>query len=125
MPTRNEAMYTFRRFSSCIACFAIVALVATGALAADSAAKEKELIEKLRSDAPGAEKAIACKELSVYGSAAAVPELSKLLADEKLASWSRIALEAIPGPQASEALRKASGSLQGRLLVGALNSIGV
>lgn len=112
---------------------AIVALLATCvamtamAFAADdpSAAKEKELIEKLRSDAPKAEKAIACKQLTVYGSKDAVPELAKLLTDEQLASWSRIALEAIPGPEAGEALRKAVESLQGRLLVGTINSIGV
>ena len=90
-----------------------------------SPAKEKELIAVLRSDAPAAEKAIACKHLAVYGSSEAVPELAQLLTDEQLASWSRIALEAIPGPAADEALRKALDSLKGRLLVGTINSIGV
>src|SRR5213076_187163 len=37
----------------------------------------------------------------------------------------RIPLEAIPGKEADEALRKATESLQGRLLVGVINSIGV
>ena len=86
---------------------------------------EQELIAILRSDAPEAQKALACKNLSVYGSSEAVADLAKLLANERLASWSRIALEAIPGPASDEALRKASESLQGRLLVGVLNSIGV
>ena len=54
-----------------------------------------------------------------------MPELAKLLADEQLASWARIALEAIPGPAADEALRKAPDSLKGKLLVGTINSIGV
>jgi HEAT repeat protein len=87
--------------------------------------KERELIAVLRSDASKAEKAVACKRLSVDGSSTAVPELAKLLSDADLASWARIALEAIPGPAADEALRKASESLQGRLLVGVINSIGV
>jgi HEAT repeat protein len=107
----------------------LAAFVATAALAhaadSQSAAKEKELIEKLRSDSPAAEKAVACKHLAVYGTSQAVPELAKLLTDERLASWSRIALEAIPGPEASEALRKAIDSLKGRLLIGTINSIGV
>ena len=87
--------------------------------------KESDLLGVLTGDAPGADKAIACKRLAVYGSEAAAAELAKLLGDEKLASWSRIALEAIPGPKVDEALRGAVGSLQGKLLVGTLNSIGV
>ena len=43
-------------------------------------------------DAPRADKAMACKRLTVYGSPAAVPELAKLLSDAELASWTRIAL---------------------------------
>jgi HEAT repeat protein len=108
--------------------FATFLLSPFGALAtanADDAAKEKELIALLRSDAPKADKALACKHLSVYGSSEAVPELAKLLADEQLASWARIALEVIPGPAADEALRKAMNSLNGKLLVGTINSIGV
>lgn len=91
----------------------------------DDSAKEKALIEKLQSDAPSGEKAIACKELAVYGSAQAVGELAKLLSNAELASWSRIALEAIPGPEASKALRDALDKVNGRLLVGTINSIGV
>lgn len=87
--------------------------------------KENELLGVLTGDAPGADKAMACKRLAVYGSEAAAPELAKLLGDEKLASWSRIALEAIPGAKVDEALRGAVGALQGKLLVGTLNSIGV
>jgi HEAT repeat protein len=54
-----------------------------------------------------------------------VPALAPLLADDELASWARIALEAIPGPVADAALRNALGKLEGRLLIGAINSIGV
>src|SRR4029077_12599259 len=48
-----------------------------------------------------------------------------LLADESLASWARIALEAIPGPAADTALRDALAQFHGKLLVGVINSIGV
>jgi HEAT repeat protein len=86
---------------------------------------ESELIAVLRSDASDAEKGLACKNLSVYGTSAAVSDLAKLLPNERLSSWSRIALEAIPGNAADEALRNAAGQLQGRVLVGVINSIGV
>ncbi len=86
---------------------------------------ESARIAVLKSDSPAADKALACKRLAVYGSSAAVPELGRLLNDEQLASWSRIALEAIPGKEADEALHIATNSLKGRLLVGAINSIGV
>jgi len=86
---------------------------------------EKSLIAILRSDAPKAQKALACKNLSVYGSSESVADLAKLLGDEQLASWARTPLEAIPGEAADEALRTASESLEGKLLVGVINSIGV
>jgi len=92
----------------------------------DAPAKnEQELIPILRPDAPAAERALACKHLSVHGSSDAVPDLARLLADQRLVSWARIALKVIPGAAADEALRKASDSLRGKLLVGAINSIGV
>jgi HEAT repeat protein len=107
----------------------LMVLPSTLAFAADapntSPEKEKELLAVLRSDAPSSEKAIACKLLAIHGSNAAVPDLAKLLTDPQLASWSRIALEVIPGKAADEALRKAVGLLKGRLLVGTINSIGV
>ena len=92
---------------------------------ATSPEKEQELLAVLKSDAAPAEKAITCKQLAIYGSAAAVPELAKLLPMPELSSWARIALESIPGPEADEALRTATDSLQGRLLVGTINSLGV
>ena len=106
-----------------------LAMTAIAARAADAPKaandKEKELIGVLASDAPKPDKALACKRLAVHGSSAAVGELAKLLSDEELASWARIALEAIPGAAADEALRKAQEGLQGKLLVGVINSIGV
>jgi len=93
--------------------------------AAEVLPTEAELIAVLRSDAAEADKALACKKLAVKGSAAVVGDLAALLANERLASWARIPLEAIPAPEASAALRTAAGSLSGKPLVGVINSIGV
>lgn len=123
-------MHTTRRLT-CFAAFlaALIVAATTSARAADdansSAEKEQELLAILRSDAPGAEKAIACKNLAIHGSSKAVPDLAKLLPDQRMSSWARIALETIPGDAADEALRSAAGSLDGILLVGTINSIGV
>jgi HEAT repeat protein len=85
---------------------------------------ESELIEILKTkDAP--DKAIACKQLAIRGTKECVPELAKLLSDKDLASWARIALEAIPDPAADKALIDATKDLKGKLLVGTINSIGV
>src|SRR4051794_8563931 len=62
--------------------------------------KEADLIKVLQSNAAPEEKAIACKRLAVCGTKEAVPALAKLLPDEQLTSWVRIALEAIPGSAA-------------------------
>lgn len=103
----------------------VLALIVTSSIAWADEAKEKEALAVLQSDAPKGEKAIACKKLAIYGSSASVAEVAKLLPDPQLSSWARIALEAIPGKEADEALRKASESLDGLLLVGTINSIGV
>jgi len=87
--------------------------------------KQRDLIAVLQSDAPKSEKAITCKQLAIYGTEQSVPALAPLLADKELASWARIALEAIPGTAADTALRNALGKLEGRLLVGVINSIAV
>ena len=92
---------------------------------ATSPEKEQELLAVLRSDAAPADKAIACKNLAIYGSSESVADLAKLLADPQLSSWARIALEVIPGEATDEALRKTTDALEGKLLVGAINSIGV
>jgi len=103
-------------------------VTAASAVAADpssSAEQEQALLAVLRSDAPASEKAITCKKLAIYGTSESVADLAKLLPDPQLSSWARIALEVIPGDEADEALRKASESLDGKLLVGIVNSIGV
>lgn len=108
-----------------IAGLAVALTTTTAETPGDSGAKQRELIALLQSDAAPPEKAIACKQLAVYGNSDAVPVLAPLLADEHLSSWARIPLEVIPGPAADEALRQALAQLQGHLLVGVINSIGI
>lgn len=102
-----------------------VLLVNLVSFAQEQPVKEADLLALLQSDAPKADKALACKKLAVWGTEAAVPALAPLLADPELASWARIALEAIPGDAPNQALRASVGQLKGRLLVGAINSLGV
>ena len=118
-----------KKYFSCCVVLMIVALAA-GTMAQDRPgpipdAKESDLISILQSAAPKAEKAIACKLLAIYGTDKSVPALAPLLADSELSSWARIALEAIPGSEAEAVLRSALDKLQGRLLVGAINSVAV
>jgi HEAT repeat protein len=85
----------------------------------------KPLIAVLQSDAPTFDKARACQKLTALGDKEAVPALAALLGDEKLAGHARSALESIADPSASAALRKALGQVQGKLLAGVVNSLGV
>ncbi len=120
-------MIMSKRFLTC--CVAALMLVASAVTIAQNhpagGAKERELIAVLKSDAAKGEKAITCKRLAIYGTDKSVPALAPLLADKELTSWARIALEAIPGPVADAALREAMDKVQGRLLVGVINSIAV
>jgi HEAT repeat protein len=105
----------------------LLAGLAAAAGAADTAPAESpevKLIAVLQSNAAPQEKAITCKRLAICGTKAAVPALAALLSDEKLASWARIGLEAIPDPAVDAALREAAEKLQGKLQIGVVNSIG-
>lgn len=109
----------------------ILALIVTATVATaaenqtTSAEKARSALGVLQAESPPGDKAIACKQLAIYGGPEAVPALAPLLADPELSSWARIALEAIPGKAADETLRNAARKLQGRLLIGVINSIGV
>lgn len=94
-------------------------------VASSAREQERELIRLLESNAPPEQKAVPCKKLALYGTSAAVPALARLLSDEQLASWALIALEAIPGSAPDDALRAAAEKLQGRLLIGVIDSMGV
>jgi HEAT repeat protein len=86
---------------------------------------EAQLVAVLQKpDATLFDKAKACQALALIGTQKCVPVLAGLLSDEKLAHYARFGLEPIPDPSVDEALRTALGRLQGRLLVGVIDSIG-
>ena len=99
---------------------ALVAIVA-----ARSFGQEAAQIAVLTSGASHKAKADACRLLSRIGTEKSVPALAAMLADEKLAHMARYALETIPHPSATDALRNAVGTLKGRRLVGVIGSLGV
>ena len=116
--------------ASCLAALSLLlAASPTPAAAANnhncSPEQVRELVTLLKSNGPPADKALACKKLAIFGDKDAVPALASLLPDPELTSWARIALEAIPGPEADAALRNALDKVQGRVLVGVINSIAV
>lgn len=86
---------------------------------------EGTLLAVLESNASYEQKAGACRQLAVIGSAKAVPVLARQLADEKMSHMARYALETIPDPAVNQALREALGQLQGKPLVGVIGSLGV
>ncbi len=114
-------------FMQYVKTFVLLTLILAGTQtnAANIPKEQEKLIELLRSDAPPAEKALVCKRLALIGNGEAVPALAALLSSPELSSWARIALEVIPDTAADDALRTAAGQLQGRLLVGVINSLGV
>lgn len=85
----------------------------------------EQCIAVLKSDASLKEKADACRQLAVIGNRDAVPALAALLSDEKLNHMARYALEPIPDPAVDVALREALPNLEGRPLVGVIDSLGV
>jgi HEAT repeat protein len=89
------------------------------------AALEQRLASHLGPPASPAARAYVCRELARIGSAASVPALAPLLADEDLSLMARHALERIPGPEADKALRDAVAKTQGRTRAGIIDSIGV
>ena len=95
----------------------------------DDAAARKELEGRLavvlKSDAPQAAKDFVCRQLSLIGSADAVPALAALLPDEKLSHMARYALERMPCPEAVTAMRDAVPKVSGRQKIGVINSLGI
>lgn len=86
---------------------------------------QQQNLEVLKSDAPRKAKADACRELAVIGGPEAVPTLVSLLASPELNHMARYALETMPAPAVSEALRGQLNTLRGRPLVGVIGTLGV
>lgn len=88
------------------------------------AGEEEDLVGVLKSDAAPAAKCDACTRLKIVGTAASVPALAGLLADERMSQAARNALETMPGPEAGAALREALGKTAGLARVGVIDSLG-
>jgi HEAT repeat protein len=85
---------------------------------------EKSLVAALNGKASAVAKEFVCGKLAMIGSAQSAPALAALLPNEATFDAARLALEAIPGPEAATALREQLTTLTGRQLIGCLRSLG-
>jgi hypothetical protein len=85
---------------------------------------EEKLLKSLaRPDTTDAGRAFLCQMLAMVGGAKSVPTLAGLLRNATTTEEARYALQAIPGPEASAALRDALGSLSGKAKAGLIGSL--
>jgi HEAT repeat protein len=101
------------------------ALVSTYGDAAARKKLEVRLAATLASEMPRAATDYVCRLLRTVGTAAAVPALATLLADEELSHMGRYALERIPAPEAGQAMRDALPKAPGTIKIGLISSLGV
>ena len=85
---------------------------------------ERRLMAALNLELSPVAKEYLCGKLGLIGSAASVPVLAELLADPGLSQAARNALEALPCPQAGQALRASLSKLEALPKIGVINSIG-
>lgn len=83
------------------------------------------LAELLEGDATVDGKRIVCRQLSLIGTQAQLPQLAPLLTDETLSDPARYALERIPGEAVDLALVNALAATSGKTRIGIINSLGV
>ena len=86
--------------------------------------EEQTLIGVLQSNQSPREKDAACAQLKRIGTAASVPALAALLADEQLSHSARYALESMPTAKAGQALADALGKTSRLAQVGIIMSLG-
>jgi len=98
----------------------LIAMATTG-LAGESEANLLAQLENKNTSL--SKKAAAFERLAVVGTEAAVPLLASLLDDQKLSHYARYGLEPIPSAKVDEALVKALAKLQGKHLIGVIQSI--
>ena len=99
-------------------------VAATNARPAERRELMTRLAAVLASGSPRGAKDFVCRQFSAVGTASEVPSLAPLLVDANLSHMARYALERIPGPASDAALRQALGKVQGKLLIGIINSLG-
>lgn len=100
------------------------AVVSTHGDAAARKELEDRLAASLKEELPLDARQVVCRHLMVVGTAASVPALAAMLADEKISHMARYALERIPAAEAAQALRDALATVNGALKVGVISSLG-
>ena len=85
---------------------------------------EDKFIKFLKSDATLAGKLFICRQLSIIGTDASIPVLSKMLLEEKTYGMARFALERISGDKVAETFRDALQKTSGNIKIGIINSLG-
>ncbi len=104
---------------------AFAATLAGAQTAAQAAeATEEQAIALLQSNASLQLKDAACARLKRIGTAASIPVLAGLLADENLSHSARYALESMSAPEAGQALVQALTKTAGLTRVGVISSVG-
>ena len=98
----------------------------SGAHGDEAAARQLEsrLVEALEAATTRAAKDYLCRQLSLIGSAACVPAVAELLAQDATSHMARYALQRIPDPAAAAALREALSQVEGNLKIGVIHSLG-
>ena len=100
---------------------ACLLMLSAGSVRAD---QEQDLINILKSNAGIPQKCDACFKLRVVGTTRSVPSLTALLGEERLSQAARNALEAMPYPEAGQALRQAVSANSGLIKAGLIDSLG-
>ena len=90
----------------------------------DRVAVAAELATVLEGDATSDGRLFVCRQLARIGGAAEVPVLAALLNDADTTDMARIALQAIPAPEAESALVDALDTTSGSVRIGVINSLG-
>lgn len=85
---------------------------------------EKRFAGILTSNATYECKEFICRQLRIMGTKESVPALIKLLMDENTSDIARYALRENPSPEAGNALRDAMKKVEGKALIGIINSLG-
>lgn len=117
-------MKTTTRFLAAACIAGSISLRTMAAEAPAASEREVALAAVLKSDAALKEKIDVCREIGRIGGAASAPALAALLANPELSHMARVALEMIPDPAASDALRAALGTTTGALRTGVAGSLG-
>lgn len=92
-------------------------------LAADAGEEQRQVVVLKSNGTPQAKDA-ACARLKRIGTAASVPALAELLADDQLSHSARFALESMPAPEAGRALTEALDKTKGLTQAGIIISLG-